>query len=94
MNLSSIIFCQIKQEGLKRDSTVAIFAAVAAYGVRQQTSIRSAMKALAENHFVGLHEMVPSVQSRGVELKSSKDHSEEHLGMVKSQPSTGKAILW
>jgi hypothetical protein len=40
------------------------------------------MKALAQNHFVGLHEMVSSVQPLGVEKSHSKDHSEELLGMV------------
>ena len=82
MNPSSIIFCQIEQEGLKRDSVVADFATTAADGVRQQTSTRSAMSTRAQNHFVGLHEMVSSVQPLGVEKSHSKDHSEELLGMV------------
>lgn len=51
------------------------------------------MKARAQNHFVGLHEMVSRVQPRGVEMASSKDHSEELLGMVSSEQACGRAEI-
>ncbi len=93
MNPSSIIFCQIEQEGLKRDSVVADFATTAADGVQQPFCTRSAMKARAENHFVGLDEMVPSVQPRGVGMTHSKDHTEELLGMVPTEQAGVRAEI-
>lgn len=93
MNPSSIIFCQIEQEGLKRDSVVADFATTAADGVRQQTSTRSAMSTRAQNHFVGLHEMVSSVQPLGVGMTHSKDHTEELLGMVPTEQAGVRAEI-
>ena len=51
------------------------------------------MKALAQNHYVGLHEMVSSVQSRVVEMIHSKDHPEELLGMVPSEQACVRAEI-
>jgi hypothetical protein len=48
----------------------------------------SVMRSLSLNHFVGLHEMVSNLQSRGLEITDSKDHYEELLGMVTSEQST------
>jgi hypothetical protein len=93
MNPSSIIFCQTEEGWLRPDSVVAAFATTAADGVQQPFCTRSAMKARAENHFVGLHEMVPSVQPRGVGMTHSKDHSEEHLEMVQSEQATVRAEI-
>jgi hypothetical protein len=43
------------------------------------------MRTRSHKHFVGLHEMVTRVPSSGIEMASSKDHSEELLGMVYSR---------
>ena len=51
------------------------------------------MKARAQNHFVELHEMVPSVQPRGVGMTHSKNHTEELLGMVSSEQACGRAEI-
>ena len=51
------------------------------------------MNVLAQNHFVGLDEMVPSVQSRRIEMTHSKDHTEERLGMVPTEQAGVRAEI-
>ena len=93
MNLSKTNFCQTEEGWLRSDSVVAAFATTAADGIEQQSCASGALRARAQNHFVGLHEMVCKQPPKGIQAGSLKDHSEELLGMVPSEQAAVRAEI-